>query len=106
MLRPEALPSYYQWPPSLRHVRLLTALHVQLLTGLSGVLAPIHIVVCTVRSVSVLPILMLLIVSLSLLVVPLNVWTATGVSARDRVFASRRKFTLAPPTLRYMDFRQ
>ena len=99
MLRPEALPSYYQWPPSLRHVRLLTALHVQLLTGLSGVLAPIHIVVCTVRSVSVLPILMLLIVSLSLLVVPLNVWTAAGVSARDRVFASWRKFTLAPPTL-------
>ena len=44
MLRPEALPSYYQWPPSLRHVRLLTALHVQLLTGLSGVLAPIHII--------------------------------------------------------------
>ena len=99
MLRPEALPSYYQWPPSLRHVRLLTALHVQLLMGLSGVLAPIHIVVCTVRSVSVLPILMLLIVSLSLLVVPLNVWTAAGVSARYRVFASRGKFTLAPPTL-------
>ena len=44
MLRPEALPSHYQWPPSLRHVRLLTALHVQLLTGLSGVLAPIHII--------------------------------------------------------------
>ena len=102
MLRPEALPSYYQWPPSLRHVRLLTALHVQLLMGLSGVLAPIHIVVCTVRSVSVLPILMLLIVSLSLLVVPLNVWTAAGVSARYRVFASRRKFTLAPPTLRLL----
>ena len=44
MLRPEALPSYYQWPPSPHHVRLLTALQVQLLTGLSGVLAPIHII--------------------------------------------------------------
>ena len=53
MLRPEALPSLYQWPPSPHHVRLLTAVHVhvrvhvQLLTGLSGVLAPVHI---TLRS--------------------------------------------------------
>ena len=30
MLQPEGLPSHYQWPPFPRHVRLLTALHVQL----------------------------------------------------------------------------
>ena len=41
MLRPEGLPSHYQWPPFPRHIRLLTALHVRLLIdgSVGGLLA-------------------------------------------------------------------
>ena len=107
MLRPEALPSYYQWPPSLRHVRLLTALHVQLLTRRRSVCLCLGASPAdasrlraralrrrdccqyqdTVRSVLVRPVLVLLIVSLGLLVTPLNVSAAAGApgSASDRV---------------------